>query len=730
MLLSVILPIYNVKPYLAQCLNSFLREQPLLQEHGELLLIDDGSTDDSGEMAESYARKYPFLRVFHQPNGGAAAARNLGMRKARGDWLWFVDADDWIAENGVAHILNAAAAHPKADVILFDAFQNRGKQEKVWEHFAKPALFRTRHNMEILQRMVLYPGSRVSMAAPWDKIYRHSFLIKNRLSFPEELKVLDDMAFNARVFGAAETAAYCKRRIYHYRYVEQSITRRYAPDRLRLDREVWRYLFGYAEETAEGNAITEADNVTAKSASAEAWQNACACRIVKSFAICCRLCFFHPDNPKKRREKIWDMQAALALPEYRWAFSRAAFSDVEWKLKVLLLLYRLHLPRGIALLSLAETFVHGRRGGRIWARRQKTHRQKAGRRKTDMQKADQSGTVLFVTTKEASYIRNVQEIRLLKEHTAACHVIASESRSYPIRLLSVYGRLLFTRMRRFDIVFAGFAPQLVLPLWQWKFRHKKLVVDFFISCYDTLCFDRQKFQPESAAGRLLYRLDRATLARADEVYCDTAAHADYLVRTFGIKKEKCHVLYLEADRQIYHPLGLPRPKALRDRLVVLYFGSGLPLQGTDVVLEAMRLFAGDKRFYFLYIGPIREKRLKRCRPMADNIRCIPWATQQELAAWIDRSDLCLAGHFNADIDKASRVIPGKAYLYQAMEKPMILGDNAANREVFRESGRIRFVEMGNAGALAEGIEGFAGARTGKGVGKEGFLYADTEFTPA
>ena len=83
MLLSVILPIYNVKPYLAQCLNSFLREQPLLREHGELLLIDDGSTDGSGKMAESYARKYPFLRVFHQPNGGAAAARNLGMRRRR-----------------------------------------------------------------------------------------------------------------------------------------------------------------------------------------------------------------------------------------------------------------------------------------------------------------------------------------------------------------------------------------------------------------------------------------------------------------------------------------------------------------------------------------------------------------------------------------------------------------------------------------------------------------------
>ena len=73
MLLSVILPIYNVEPYLRQCLDSLLREQSLLREHGELLLIDDGSTDRSGEIADRYALRYPFLRVFHRSNGGAAA---------------------------------------------------------------------------------------------------------------------------------------------------------------------------------------------------------------------------------------------------------------------------------------------------------------------------------------------------------------------------------------------------------------------------------------------------------------------------------------------------------------------------------------------------------------------------------------------------------------------------------------------------------------------------------
>ena len=134
-----------------------------------------------------------------------------------------------------------------------------------------------------------------------------------------------------------------------------------------------------------------------------------------------------------------------------------------------------------------------------------------------------------------------------------------------------------------------------------------------------------------------------------------------------------------------------------------YFGSILPLQGIDTVLDAFRLLDNYSNLYFICIGPIQDDKLSTPRPVSASIRYIDWLPQEELARYIAMADLCLAGHFNGTIGKARRTIPGKAYIYQAMKKPMILGDNAANHELFQESKDIIFVKMGNSHALANGI---------------------------
>jgi glycosyltransferase involved in cell wall biosynthesis len=135
----------------------------------------------------------------------------------------------------------------------------------------------------------------------------------------------------------------------------------------------------------------------------------------------------------------------------------------------------------------------------------------------------------------------------------------------------------------------------------------------------------------------------------------------------------------------------------KGQYIVCYFGSILPLQGIDVILEAFRLLQGKDKIKLICIGPVREK-LK-----SDNIEYIDWLTQQKLADYIALSDLCLAGHFNKNIEKAKRTIPGKAFIYQAMEKPMIVGDNPANHELFTENEKVTFVEMGNPKALSSAI---------------------------
>ena len=123
------------------------------------------------------------------------------------------------------------------------------------------------------------------------------------------------------------------------------------------------------------------------------------------------------------------------------------------------------------------------------------------------------------------------------------------------------------------------------------------------------------------------------------------------------------------------------------------------------MLEAMNRLKDDPNFCFYFIGPIGQDIQK---PQGKNIHYRHWLSQDELAQYIDFSDLCLAGHFNAKIQKAKRTIPGKAYLYHAVGKPMILGENLANHELFSEQEKgIYFVEMGSGEKLAEKIKKIA-----------------------
>jgi len=225
-------------------------------------------------------------------------------------------------------------------------------------------------------------------------------------------------------------------------------------------------------------------------------------------------------------------------------------------------------------------------------------------------------------------------------------------------------------------------------------------MDFFISVYDTMVFDRKKFKKNSFAGKFCRWIDIHCIKKADMVICDTNAHGDYFSEEFGVSRDKIQTLYLEADEKIYYKREANKPETIKDRFAVLYFGSVLPLQGIDVINDAVALLKDNDKLYFYIIGPIKEN-IKKVK--SDNVEYIDWLSQEQLAEYISYADLCLAGHFNKDIDKAKRTIPGKAYIYEAMGKAMILGDNPANRELYREGDGKYFVEMGNPEALAKKI---------------------------
>ena len=307
--------------------------------------------------------------------------------------------------------------------------------------------------------------------------------------------------------------------------------------------------------------------------------------------------------------------------------------------------------------------------------------------------------ILFVSTKNLDYLRNTQEIRILKACAKEVNVVAFPDKGYAKRLIKVWGSLARTKIRDWDMSFIGFAPQLTLPFFR-KLREKPVAEDFFISLYDTFVQDRKKFREGSLLAKALKKLDEKTLRLGDTVIADTRAHAEYFVQELGCDPAKIEVLYLEADEEIYYPMKAAKEPGEPFR--VLYFGSVLPLQGVDVVLDAVRLLKDEKGIAFEVIGPVPEDR----KPAQENLTCIPWLSQEALARHIARADLCLAGHFSAEIDKAKRTIPGKAYIYRAMEKAMILGDTPANHELFEEDERTVFTPLGDVKTLAEKIREF------------------------
>lgn len=100
MILSIIIPVYNIESYLCQCINSLLCDN----KNYEIILVDDGSTDNSPQICDDFAQKYEFIHSFHKQNGGVSSARNYGLRKAVGEYIYFVDGDDWIS--GFQNIFN------------------------------------------------------------------------------------------------------------------------------------------------------------------------------------------------------------------------------------------------------------------------------------------------------------------------------------------------------------------------------------------------------------------------------------------------------------------------------------------------------------------------------------------------------------------------------------------------------------------------------------------------
>ena len=218
--ISIIVPVYNAEKFLHQCLDSILNQS---FQGFELLLIDDGSKDRSGIICDEYAAKDSRIRVWHQVNGGPGYTRNMGLDRAIGEHICFIDSDDYWEEGLLAHYM---AKSSKADLTYYSFRYIEEGKEDVLEHFDNEIISGRTSIEEYIQPIRYRSYQSCIVDVPWGKFYNRNIIEKYHLRFPEDINFKEDEIFNYRYLKYAQVLEVCDFVGYNYRLLSNSLARR------------------------------------------------------------------------------------------------------------------------------------------------------------------------------------------------------------------------------------------------------------------------------------------------------------------------------------------------------------------------------------------------------------------------------------------------------------------------------------------------------------------------
>lgn len=290
--ISVIVPIYKVEPYLRQCLDSIVGQT---YRDLEIILVDDGSPDNCGAICDEYAQRDDRITVIHKENAGVTVARNDGMKRATGEWIAFMDSDDWWDADYLEKLMEAMG-NEKPDIMIGGGTYNEGSHNTIGRSVSEPFTCSDAKDIQALARRVLAPKETVphlvpktGIAAAWGKIYNADFLRSNGIRFCPEQRTFDDLAFNFKAFSCARKIMGCPVIGYHYRIVQNSIVHGYNPNKY-ADYQVF-----LNDICAENAARAEADRLP---------DGVLHSLAIHGVGASLRSSLMHPANPNSRQQKI------------------------------------------------------------------------------------------------------------------------------------------------------------------------------------------------------------------------------------------------------------------------------------------------------------------------------------------------------------------------------------------------------------------------------------------
>lgn len=211
MYFSVVVPIYNVKNYLDECIDGIIRQS--FKDY-EIILVDDGSTDGSAEACDEWKNKYDSIKVIHKPNGGLSDARNVGANQAEGEYLVFLDSDDYWNDEFFLEKIHDMIHMSNLDLVVFGYKKVINEKEL--------SIYTPQSESKTIEELVL--AGEFNICA-WDKVVRRDLISSNNIAFRKGV-FSEDMEWCSLLYKCVESVAVLPEAPYSYRQRDGSITKR------------------------------------------------------------------------------------------------------------------------------------------------------------------------------------------------------------------------------------------------------------------------------------------------------------------------------------------------------------------------------------------------------------------------------------------------------------------------------------------------------------------------
>lgn len=325
---SIVIPVYNVEPYIRQCLDSVVNQT--LQDI-EIIVVDDGSPDNCPAIIDEYAKKDSRIVAIHQKNSGVSTARNVGIEHVRGKYVFFCDSDDWLELNALEELWKAAE-RTDSDLVYGDYYK-RSESKSTYHHaFTNEFTTDSPETVEALQRAAWYLyGANISTpefksilnggGALWRVLIRSSVILDNNLRLDPYVRgVGDDILFTVLVYEYVRKISYISVAIYNYRIVSRSLTHGYKPNFKETYSRVFERIDKFISDYKKNEAFRRASYI----------------RVLAYLNTTMNLYFINPANEKNEKQRFAEFKDLVGSEPYHTAVLKAPLKTIKGKKKRLM----------------------------------------------------------------------------------------------------------------------------------------------------------------------------------------------------------------------------------------------------------------------------------------------------------------------------------------------------------------------------------------------------------